>query len=191
MAHDDVARTWLGIETWARQNLPGILVGLNEPAKPQAIAGLEAALGFPLPIDFRTSLGVHDGENGDGALLDTPGQLLNVRAIEDDLELERRALRGYAELMADRVSGPARRSLYAPRRVPIIDFNRDQIWLLDLDPAPGGQVGQVLMRDVEDGRLEVVAPSFAHFLADYLQRLETGRARFARRILSPASRSAV
>jgi len=180
MAHDDVARTWLGLETWARSNLPGILAELNGPAKPQAIARLEAKLGFALPVDFRTSLGLHDGETGDGALLDSGGQLLNVRAIEDDLQLERQALRGYAELMADKLSGPARRRLYAPRRVPIIDFNRDEIWLLDLDPAPGGQVGQVLMRDVEDGRLEVVAPSFAQFLSEYLHRLETGRARFTK-----------
>jgi cell wall assembly regulator SMI1 len=180
MAHDDVARTWLGVETWARSNLPGMLAELNGPAEPQAITRLEATLGFELPVDFRTSLGVHDGETGDGALLDSGGQLLNVRAIGDDLELERCALRDYPELAADKLSGPARRSLYGPRRVPIIDFNRDQIWLLDLDPAPGGQVGQVLIRDVEDGRLEVVAPSFAQFLSDYLHRLETGRARFTK-----------
>lgn len=180
MAHDGVARTWLGLETWAQSNLPGMLAELNGPAEPKAIARLEATLGFALPVDFRQSLGVHDGENGDGALLDSGGQLLNIRAIEDDFELERRALRQYPELAADKVSGPARRSLYAPRRVPIIDFNRAPIWLLDLDPAPGGQVGQVLMRDVEDGTLEVVAPSFAQFLSDYLHRLDTGRAKFAK-----------
>jgi cell wall assembly regulator SMI1 len=195
MADDDVARTWLRLETWARSNLPGTLAELNGPADPQAIARLEGTLGFALPIDFRTSLGVHDGETGDGALLDSGGQLLNVRAIEDDLELERRALRDNPELAADKLSGPARRSLYASRRVPIIDLNRDPMWLLDLDPAPGGQMGQVLMRDVEDGRLEVVAPSFAQFLSDYLHRLETGRARFAKEQLdrlkqTPSDRSA-
>jgi cell wall assembly regulator SMI1 len=196
MPHDDVARTWLGLEAWARSNLPGMLAELNGPAVPQAIARLETTLGFALPVDFRTSLGVHDGETGDGALLDSGGQLLNVLAIGDDLELERRALRDYPELTADKLSGPARRSLYGPRRVPIIDFNRDQLWLLDLDPAPGGQVGQVLMRDVEDGRLEVVAPSFAQFLSDYLHRLETGRARFAKDQIdqlkqTPSDRSAL
>jgi cell wall assembly regulator SMI1 len=196
MADTDVARTWLGLETWARSNLPGMLSELNGPAQPQAIAHLEATLGFALPVDFRTSLGVHDGETGDGAFLDNPGQLLNVRAIEDDLELERRALRRYADLVADKLSGPARRALYAQRRVPIIDFNRDEIWLLDLDPAPGGQVGQVLMRDAENGKLEVVAPSFAQFLSDYLQRLETGRARFSKEQLdrlnqTPSDRSAL
>jgi cell wall assembly regulator SMI1 len=178
MARDDVARTWLGLETWARTNLPGILAELNGPAEPRVVARLEATLGFALPADFRTSVGVHDGETGDGALLDSGGALLSIRAIGECAEWERTALRKYADLEAELLRGPAKGSLYAWHRVPIVDFNQDLTWFLDLDPAPGGAVGQVLRRDVEDGALEVVAPSFAQFFADYLHRLETGHARF-------------
>jgi cell wall assembly regulator SMI1 len=179
MARDDVARTWQGLETWARSNLPGILTELNGPAEPRVIARLEAALGFALPADFRTSVGVHDGEAGDGALLDSGAALLSIQEIEDFIERERKALRRYADLGAESLRGPAQSPFYLWHRVPIIDFNQDVTWLLDLDPALGGEVGQVLRRDVEAGDLEVVAPSFSQFLADYLHRLETGGARFS------------
>ena len=199
MAHDDVARTWQALETWARSNLPGILADLNGPAEPKAIAHLEAALGFALPADFRASAGVHDGETGGGALFDNNGSLLRMQEIEDYLEEEREALRSLgdlaADLAADSLRGPVKSAFYLPRRVPILDCNRDETWLLDLDPAPGGEVGQVLYRDVEGGVLEVVAPSFAQFLADYLHRLETGGARFPAEVLervrqAPPDRSA-
>ncbi len=175
---NNIADLWRRLERFASQHMPGLVAELNGPASSEAITRLEKELGFKLPADFVSSLAIHDGEDGDGCLLDEGGALLSLEAIDEKLVRERRGLRKNSDLLAERRAGAVKPALFHALRVPFIDLNQDVTWLLDFDPAPGGAPGQVVRRDIEDGSLQVVAASFSDFLSSYVARLEQGRAKF-------------
>ncbi len=63
--------------------------------------------------------------------------------------------------------------MVGPYRFPVTD-NSGNHALIDLDPAPGGAVGQVVGFDHEAGPTGVLAPSFAAWLAALAAGLEAG-----------------
>ena len=174
-AESTVRQAWARIEKWARKNMPGLIEEVAPPASRDEIERLEQFLGFPLPAEFVESLLVHDGEEGDGKLLDSGEGLLSVDMIRESMQGERANIEKYADLEGDNVTGPVRPELYLAGRVIIADFNRDTHLLLDFAPAPDGTPGQVVRRWVENGLLEVVASSWGAFLRDYADKLEQGR----------------
>jgi hypothetical protein len=58
--------------------------------------------------------------------------------------------------------------------VPIGSFNGDVFRYVDMDPAPGGTVGQVIEVDPEAVSWRVLAPSFGDLLARFADALEAG-----------------
>jgi cell wall assembly regulator SMI1 len=58
--------------------------------------------------------------------------------------------------------------------VQITDNSGDGV-MIDLDPSPGGAVGQVIKFDHEDGPVRVLAPGFAAWLARIAAALDAGK----------------
>ena len=54
-----------------------------------------------------------------------------------------------AENVMDRPEGPVKPVFSYSKRVPFAQLNGDVIWYLDIDPEPGGKVGQVVEEDAE------------------------------------------
>ncbi len=183
-AHE-VHATWQRLEAWATANAPVMLSELRGPAEPDALARFEAESGLVLPEGLRASLLLHDGEEGShyccawadaGELFGTTEMLEHWRRMQqmadepDPEEIAENMREGLIE-----VEGPVWAVACHKAWIPFMALNGgDVCWHVDLEPAPGGTVGQVIEVDLECAQWRVRSPSFEAFLADYVGALERG-----------------
>lgn len=160
------------IASWLAAHAPALAASLDGPATPDAVAEVEEVLGRPLPADYRAFLARHDGqrfvpvdaEHGTLAPLFNGLDLLSVRLAAGEYEtmLDEWDDEGPGDIVA---LGPVRPLYKHALWWPITClFGASQYHCIDLDPAPGGAVGQVIFVADDDEQRRVVAPSFAAFL---------------------------
>ena len=183
----DIVELWQRLEAWAATNAPTMLEDLNPGATNEQINELQAALGRELPASFVESLKVHNGES-DGwpckafaemgayhscdAILENYQTRWQFGGMADEFTEEERAQQVRDGIIF--VSGPVRSVMFSQDWIPILDCNGDIFWAIDLDPADGGTVGQIIQVDWEGCDWKVVAESFESFLNEYVTALETG-----------------
>ncbi len=189
---ETVKELWQGIEAWIRANAP---TGVSLPggASESDISQVEVATGLEFPNDLRQSYELHDGSNR--IWLFEQGYLMPL-AKPHGLPKRKQALfRGVSEswkamndMLQDgyfsdsgfksRPKGPIKNSWWNPKWIPITYNGSGDHVCVDLDPAKGGQVGQVIDWWHERGATNVLAAGFAEWLATLVHRLETGHYRF-------------
>lgn len=179
---------WKRIEAWLARRAPDALATLNGPASKEKIAAAEKEMGLAFPADLRASLLRHDGQKTAVPAVFPEGlAALSVDEILESWKIRTRRLGG---MLNDRddfdgwkksiskgvifVGGPVKARLADPRWIPIADANGDVFWFVDLDPAPGGAVGQILQVDPEGTTWDVRSPSLADHLTEYADALERG-----------------
>ena len=186
---ESVRQAWARIEASLGRVLPASLAQLREPADPAAIDAVEADLAVALPEDFRASLLIHNGTRWRSSHLGQPSPvpLEGLRDTDGIVETTRMWRDGYApeplwddpRVWAYQVddgslflNGPVRPIAGSAGAVVVGDMNGDVLWLLDLDPPPGGTPGQVVRVDVECAQWDVLAPSWTQLLLRYAEDLE-------------------
>jgi cell wall assembly regulator SMI1 len=171
-----VTESWKRIAAWYGVNTPP---GTLRPP-PGAAEGLlretEAKLGTRLPEDVREFYRLHDGLGGSWLL--HHGELLSLAGVLRQWEMycEWQRKDGYGigpDWEPQQLSGPIKPVWWNPRRIHLTD-NSGNHRTLDLDPLPGGRLGQILWHDHEVGPVEVLAPSFAAWLSGMADELEAG-----------------
>jgi molybdopterin molybdotransferase len=175
-----VTQSWRTIESVLWENAHSVYRALRGPATDAQISRLAKLVPAKLPRDFVQSLKTHDGLRdsylGQNRLFDY-NALLPVSAIIS-------VYRSMCDLQAEWGSGGNRCGADAgvrndahwrPGWVPVMDADGDKL-VLDLDPAPGGSVGQVFTWS-NAGRLplQVLAPSFGEWLAELAETLNGRR----------------
>lgn len=147
-------------------------------ADPAAVAELEAAVGEPLPADFRSYLRLFGGSAG----LD----VFEYDGMSVSDILSRR--RGLIDLLAegtfdsaephqlDPDNGSVRYRWWHPGWVPFAQDSGGNLHCIDLAPEPGGVRGQVFSWEIHGGPLPVHATSFEQFLTAYRNGLLHDRA---------------
>ncbi len=190
MAHD-IEGLWRRIDAALGKHAPAVLETLSGPASAKQLAALEKELGQPVPDDLRRSWAVHDGQDDEveehQLFADFPfygvararaarkegrvvAKMLGVDKQKDDLV-------AWHALVADgigSIDGPVKARDHHEAWLPIGACNGDVFRYLDLDPAPGGTLGQVIEVDPESVSWRVLAPSFGDLLARYAEALEAG-----------------
>lgn len=73
------------------------------------------------------------------------------------------------------VRGPVKPHIFSRHWIPFTTSEGAVHRYIDLDPAPGGKVGQVIQSYPEACSHEVLAESLAEYLGQYADRLEAGR----------------
>lgn len=172
----DLSEVWRRIVGWHEAHVGPEFFRLASGAMEQAIAALEDRLGLPLPADVRASYALHDGAEDEGWLLHF-GEFLSLAGIARQLDIYRQIQDDDPEWAGDkprRLNGPVRPVWWTAHRFPVTDNSGDHA-LIDLDPAPGGCVGQVVEFDHERGPTRVLATSFAEWLTGLADGLEAGR----------------
>lgn len=174
----DIEQNWQRITRWHAQHTPEGTLVLAEGASEAQIAKLEAVIGARLPDDLRHSLKLHNGQLDDGFLL-YHGELLSVEQIEWVWQM-------YSDMQRDEdwglsegyethaLQGPIRPVHWDALRIPLTDNSGNAV-MLDLLPAEGGLVGQLIEFDHETGPQGVIAPSFAAWLGQLADELEAGK----------------
>ena len=178
MAGSSVAESWGRINAWLQANdlprpfwpRPGVL-------KPTILTA-EAAMGLQLPADVRESYRTHDGCNKrDYLILFHGGFLLPLEDVVATCA-ELREIGQFNSTMGLHGTpvGPIRADYWNPRWVPLTcDWQSDTV-AIDLDPAEGGSVGQVILHSRE-GETCVLASSWREWLNGYANALEAGEYR--------------
>lgn len=170
---------WQRIESWLSQYAPPVLQSLRSGATEQEIASAETALGQPFPNDYRESLSLHDGQmvNQYGC---SPPFTHGLDLFPLAKTISRR--QGVSELLDERLRQDLTISTHGPVRpvwwdrlwIPFADDGNGNYCCLDLNPAAGGHVGQIIRVWNESHLRTVVAGSFRAWLDYFADELEAG-----------------
>lgn len=167
-----VAERWRTIAAWLEKAHPRALAQWNPPASEATIAAVEQQLGVTFPADYRAFLAIHNGQDHDAPMVGA-GPLLRVEAIA---ETRGNIFGQEANAIDPELAGEGVRAVeYSRQWIPITLSARGRDNLcLDLDPAPGGVVGQIIEYIADADERPLVAKSFADLLSKYFEQAQTG-----------------
>jgi cell wall assembly regulator SMI1 len=121
---------------------------------------------------------VHDGSNDRAALFECY-YLMSLNELVDRWTMMRNGIEeGYFEGFNPNPQGPIKRVKWNTHWIPILNDGSGDYICIDLDPAEGGVVGQIILTDHEVGPERMLAIGWREFLLEYADALEEGRFRF-------------
>lgn len=180
---ESIERLWWRIENWMQRHAPERWQQLAPGATEEALHRLETILDITLPDDVRASYRRHDG--GYTMKPVTSMRILSIKSIIDYwhmlmelLDDEEWASQPIYHFTDERLlrsgwhPGPIQQAWWHKRWVPFAEDNAGNLCCLDLAPAPGGVVGQILDWDHECGPSCTDFPSFRHLLSAFVDQLE-------------------
>jgi cell wall assembly regulator SMI1 len=142
-----VASSWKIIESVLKEHAHSAFRSLRPPASDRQVAKLESVLGTHLPRDFIASLKIHDGMKSSGGNVEAfvDYKTLNpCSRIATDWKLlwELQCECEFAGDRETRTREIKNDTHWRAGWIPIADFEGDKL-VLDLDPGPTGNYGQV------------------------------------------------
>ncbi len=178
--------TWDRIHFWLRANAPHVLARLRPGATEEQIQAAEAELGVTFPESVRQTYLIHDGQNGSGGFMEgyewlsLKGIVYQWRGWKDIVEA------GDFEGIQSTPDPGVSDECYNLGWIPLTHSGSGDHQCLDLAPAEGGTMGQVINFFHDDSTREALAPSFAAWLAAFADSLEAGRYNVTEYGLEPA-----
>jgi cell wall assembly regulator SMI1 len=158
------------VHVWVKKNAPHVREGFARGATQEQIRAAEREMGVSLPDDVRAAYRIHDGFSppAGGGWCSLERMVRTWRALRAALD------GGDFAANRGRPVGPVRPVWYHPAWIPIVDEGPNNHYCIDLAPAAGGHVGQVIRwcRD-EPGRY-LQAKSFAEWVDRFVSGLEAG-----------------
>src|SRR5262245_24778912 len=170
---------WDRIHVWLRAHAPEVLQSLRPGASEAQLRAAEQAMGVTLPDDVRACYAVHDGQ-GTGPYGSSPGFLYGWEWCSLGRMVEEwRCWKGLLDTgtFDDNVGDPhglVRPVWWHPGWIPLTCSGAGDNQCLDLAPATGGRVGQVIEMWHDDAHRAVLARSFAAWVAAFADELEDG-----------------
>lgn len=167
---------WNSFEAWLSSNFAEGLEDLNPPATDDEISHLEHHLGFSLPADFVDCLKIHNGQKNTAGGLFEATEFLSTRRIAEEWKVWKELHDGGD--FEGNLSNPAegvKNDWWNPKWVPFTYNGAGDHFCLDLDPAPGGQSGQVITMWHDFGERALLAPSFQVWFQNYVQAILDGK----------------
>lgn len=154
--------TWERFEGWLAAHRPRLLEDLQPPADSVELQELTQRLGFALPQDFMSCLGVHNGQAGHAEYLFDRHAFLSIRHILMRWKTWNDLLEdGDFDDRVARATAGVQPVWWDPAWIPFAANGGGDYLCIDLRPASGGTPGQVIevLHDAPDRRL--MAPTFA------------------------------
>lgn len=171
-----IARAWERIETWLEAHAGPVLANLAPGASDEDIASLSAAIGCELPPDVVASLKRHDGQRDELPGLVGGWELLSCRGIGQEWGIWKGLLDNGELGGASTPADPRiKTNWWSPRWIPVTSSGSGNHHCADLDPAAGGNAGQVIVMWHDDGARPLVAASYVEWLEQIADGLESGR----------------
>jgi cell wall assembly regulator SMI1 len=147
---------WKRIHDWLDANAPEGYGDLRPGATENQISAAEQALGLDLPHDFKASYRIHDGQGNEPGLIGGEGWCL--LSLEEMVEQWRRWCQ------------------FNPQNaccVPVAWGGTNDYVFLDLRPE-AGKSGCLMIQRGDSAEPDPLAPSYAAWLVDFVDRLERG-----------------
>ncbi|AFY87252.1 SMI1/KNR4 family protein [Chroococcidiopsis thermalis] len=167
---------WQRIDLWLQVNAPQIFETLQSGASEAQIAELETILSIKLSEDVKASYRIHNGQSIYKEGLFEGREFLSLNRIRDEWEvwkdlLDSGKFEGY-ESDPDR---GIRNNWWNEKWIPITYDGAGNHDCLDLDPADGGTVGQIMTMYHDSSDRKIVSSSLREWLQKYADELESGR----------------
>jgi cell wall assembly regulator SMI1 len=166
---------WDRIHTWLAAHAPAVLASLRPGAMEAEIRAAEEAMGVTLPEDVRACYRIHDGQNPEAngwrLLLWHCWAWLPLEDMVAEWRLWQSALESMGENYGE-PDGPIRAHYWYPAWVPVTSGIRGDNACLDLAPAAGGRVGQVIEAIKDAHHRDLLAGSFTEWLEQFADDLE-------------------
>jgi cell wall assembly regulator SMI1 len=166
---------WKRFKNWLQANAPQLLQDLNPPASEDELQQLATLIGAELPADFLAFYRVHNGQKSKlGGLIDAE-ELLCVSRMIDEWTIWNDLLKGgdFDGSTSDPAPG-VRADWWNPGWLPLTYDGAGNHCCLDLAPAEGGSVGQMIRMWHDDAKRTLLADSFAEWIEQYVTGLESG-----------------
>lgn len=168
----NVDDAWDAIIAWCDAQAPEAMDAFGPPAPDEALEPLDAEIGV-LPAAVRRSW-------SRVGFTEVPGPLpFRILPPHESFEVWTRLRRAAREVLvlpdAADVDPGVRAAWVHPGWLPLTDDGGGNHVCVDLDPAPGGAVGQVIVVLADHPRRSVLAPSWTDFLEGLVDALEGGR----------------
>lgn len=160
-----VAQSWACLDAWLASMPDAIPGGFNAPATDDEIVVLEGAVGAKLPEDFIASWKIHGGQADQDGVCFEGESLLDIKGILSEWTCWRDlVVDGEFDGMTSDPDAGVKDAWYNLAWIPFTRNGMGDCLCIDLDPAPGGTVGQVIRMWHDDDRRERVAASFEEWL---------------------------
>lgn len=171
----EIEEIWTRIDTWLAANAPEMLEALNPGASDNDIADTETFLGVTFPDDVRASYKIHDGQLPDQPGLLDAREFLSLERIRDEWKVWKELLDGgdFDGINSEPHEG-IKNDWWNPAWIPLTYDGAGNHDCLDLDPAPGGKVGQIIEMWHDDAERVLVSPGFKPWLQEFAVGLEAG-----------------
>jgi len=169
--NNEIAAHWGRIVAWYEANTPPGTLRLAPGIDEELIQVADAEMGLRLPDDVHAFYRMHNGLDGSSLL--HYGEFLSLEFLISEHSSTPEPGDPGTEKTPHDLSGPIKPTWWNLKRAKIVDSSGDGL-MVDLDPAPGGTVGQITLFDHEMGPRRVLAPSFAEWLARIARTLEAG-----------------
>ncbi len=178
MSEEAVAQAWVRIEAWMQKNAPAVFATLKPGATDTELEALQVALGVTLPTDMAASYRIHNGA-GDDLSVSFGGwyDFFDLDRILDEWTVWKELLDGgefEGEASEPKDSG-IRPDWWNAAWIPITGDGGGNHLCVDLAPAGGGTVGQIITMWHDDTDRELIAPSFTALLQKWADDLEAGK----------------
>ncbi|SRR5258708_25640677 len=168
--------TWKRIESWLAANAPKILNDLLPGATDEQFRSAEKLLGVEFPDDVKTSYNIHNGQQGLTAPLIGEWQLLSLKDIVSQWEIMKDLFdAGKFNNVTSTPIGPIKTDWWNVKWIPVAYNGAGDLYCLDLDPALGGDVGQIISFWHMEDRRERLAKNFQEWLQGFADDLEDGK----------------
>ncbi len=165
---------WRSIDIWLQKNAPRVFSDLLPGAASDEIESIELELKFPLPEDFKTSLTIHDGQDGRFRLVE-PWELIPTNGLVSESQQMIGIFRERQDYLTIETLGSVKPMIWNEGWIPFAADGAGNLCCLDLDPDMGGSVGQVIHWASDPPYVEVIAPSYRAWLEQFLADLEANR----------------
>lgn len=172
---------WLRIEDWLRDNAPTGLDVLASGASDTKISELEEYLSIQLPEDVKASYRLHNGQIAYEYGLFNGCEFLSLERIKNEWQIWKELLDSGTFQSADGQDQGCEPDLgvanvwWSAKWIPLTYDGSGNHDCLDLAPAEGGKVGQIISMWHDDAARKIIAPSFRDWLQSYAEGLESGK----------------
>ncbi|RYG67354.1 molybdenum cofactor biosynthesis protein MoeA [bacterium] len=166
---------WNRLETWLAANDPASLQTLQPGATEEEILQTEAFLAVQFPEEFKASYRIHNGQAKYANDLIYNREFLCLERIRDEWKVWKDLLdSGTFETYKSEPYGPIRDDWWDAKWIPVTYDGSGNHDCLDLNPAEGGKVGQVIDFWHDDALRLVKADGFTAWLAKFVEGCENG-----------------
>ncbi len=171
--------TWKRIDEWLRVNAPQVLKGLQPGANQEEIQRAEDFFGVKFPDDVKESYRIHNGQGEESYYLFPHLEFLSLEAMIGMWQSWQEVGSEGFEYAQEDIDEGVWKGWWHPKWIPLTYESNGACECLDLAPAPGGAVGQIILVEWQESTRGIVAPNFRAWLSEFATELERGEYLFS------------